>query len=336
MKSKRITLFSLALCITTGISNLCAQMDANINASPSGLKTLQGRKVIVEVKEEDQKMIDAINKNKKDAGGLQRYKDFIANNNKMLKAAVDKYWKFNSSIEYKTTTELKDIRGKSSDCVILSYRSLSDENFEETHTYSIPLIWYDRGERTANQEPDYYVYLPVASLTESPSPEEWVYEQADYDFAILQIQAAMNYMISTNKQITYENYGKQMAEANCGKMQGLSLVIDKKQCDEKADESSIKQFYKGPFELTDGTAGSNLVNRTKGKEVIFSFPYGIASGSMGMVVTSALYFAKGVINCETGELMYYYKPPGGMGMGTATTWQYELRKYLFYYMGKCK
>ena len=343
MKIEKILLFSFAICMVSLGTNLHAQMDNRISGDPATFKMLKSRVAIVEVKEEDPEMIAALSKNKKDPEALQHYKDFIINNNKMLKQAIDKYWKFNSTIQYKTTSELKDIIGTSNQFVIISYQTLTGGTFERrtggspVATYGMPLIWYYRSEKAANKEPDDYMYLPVASLPDNEaSPECWGYAQSDYDFAIMQMQANIQYMIQVNKKVLYEDYIKDVWQTNCGKMQNETLVIDKNQLDEKTDESDIKKYYKGPYALTDGQANDDFENHEQGKEIVFSYAYGIASGSISFVTTSALYFSKAIVDCGTGNIMYYYRPPNGMALGGGSTYQYGLRKLVFYYMQKCK
>lgn len=339
MKTKKITLLSLAISMVSGITNLHAQMDNSINGDPAAFKMLQSRTVIVEMKEEDPKMVAYISKNPKSADGLKRYKDFIANNNSMLKKAVDTYWKFNSSIQYKTTTELANIIGKSSDYVIISFRSVGEGSLEQGNydTYSIPLLWFDRSERNGNEEPDDYVYLPPNSISdEAARPEEWRYVQSDYDFAVIQLQAHINYMISADTKMIYEEYAKIMSQQNCGKMKDNTLILDKDQLDNNADDRSIETLYKGLFDVTDGQANVVFENHEDGKQIVFSFPYEIVSGSTDVVTNLAFHFAKAAVDCKTGELLYFYKPSGDMGKGSTTTWQYGLRKNLFSNMGKCK
>ncbi|HTA26348.1 MAG TPA: hypothetical protein VK809_01065 [Bacteroidia bacterium] len=336
MKNYKIFLVALFVCLLP-FTNLHAQMDGFINAGPSDLKIMQSRTLLVEIKEEDQKVEASLAKNKKDPDAVQHYKDFITNNNSMLKKAVDKYWKFNSTVQYKTSSDLMKLVGKSDQYVIISFQGITGDNFEETTAFDMPVIIYNRSERTGKQEPDDYMYMPPSSIPDNPNSECWTYAQSAYDFAIIQMQANIDYMIKNNKKIRYLDYAKKISEEKkCGELQTETLVMDNSMLDDKVDESAIKSFYKGPIELTDGKSDETFENHVQGKEVIFSFPYGVASTSISIATISALYSAKAIVDCKTGELIYFYLPPSGMNMGTATTWQFKLRKYFFYYMQKCK
>jgi len=319
-RMKIITLLSL---VAIGLK-LSAQIDPKIRAKPDDLKMLQGRTVIVEVEEEDARVVAKLSKKEKDADRLQEYRDFIANNNTMLKNAVDKYWKFNSSIEYKTTTELQDIKGKSKDYVIISFESIWSEG---RSTFCVPEIWYNRSE--GKDGPDCMIFLPPSSIPEKETdPTMWSYVQADYDFAIEQMQAYIKYMITTDKRIYFADYAKKMTETNCSQIKNGTLVIDKDQLGEGVDKDAIKSEYKGPFVITDQKAYSNAFeNQEQGKEVVFSFPYDILGGITGY----NLMFAKIVVDCSTANIVFYYR---GESMGVNYPY-YDIRKQVFDYMERC-
>ncbi len=71
---------------------------------------MANRTLIVELLEEDPKVIDKLSKKKKRAAKLQEYKDFITFYNDMIKDAVSKYWTFNENIEYRSATEVEKNR----------------------------------------------------------------------------------------------------------------------------------------------------------------------------------------------------------------------------------
>lgn len=334
----RITFLPLVTILCCAILP-CAKTQAQIAVAnemdAKFLTKVKDRTVIVEVKEEDPKVVAKLSKKDKNADRLQHYRDFISNSNDMLKKAVDKYWKFNTNIEYKTTTELNDMRGKSKDNVyyeIISVAILQDIGGAtyDPNALSVPVVCYDNSGITNSYEHDFSMYLPVASVPEKENnPFMWGYVQADFDFAIIEMQANFNYTIANNKKIKFEDYGKLMSKQNCGKAQNSTLVIDRAQLGEKVTESDIKSEYKGPIELTDGqTYNDAFDNQEAGKEVIFSFAYGIAKGSFG---GSTLFFSKAVVNCATGEIEYYYKPP----MFGVMWIMWDIRKQIFDYIQKC-
>jgi hypothetical protein len=333
MRSTFLPLVAILCCaILPGVKTQ-AQIAIGNEMDAKFLTKVKDRTVIVEVKEEDPKVVAKLSKKDKNADRLQHYRDFISNSNDMLKKAVDKYWKFNANIEYKTTTELKDIRGKSKDNVyyqIISVTTIQDDGQDFFSDLSIPVVCYDNSGITSNYEHDFSMYLPVALIPEKESnPCMWSYVQADFDFAIIEMQANFNYTIANNKKIKFEDYGKLMGKQNCGKAKNSTLVIDLAQLGEKVTESDIKSEYKGPIELTDGQTYNNAFdNQEAGKEVIFSFAYGIAKGSFG---SSTLFFSKAVVNCATGEIEYYYKPP----MFGVMWIMWDIRKQIFDYIEKC-
>jgi hypothetical protein len=330
-----------AVClILTGFSLLSfstkSQISPHINGGPKDFITLKGRTLVVELMEEDQKVVDKLTKKNK-TDELNLYKNFISTYNADIKVAVDKYWTFNKKVEYKKKSELDDVIGKSEDYVIMFYRELGDidMDFASASSLGIPVLAYNRSDRSQKKDPDYDIYLPPIAMPDKATKcSEWTYSQSSYNFAVREMQANIEYMIKTNKKYEFEEYACKMSDDNkCKRLTGETLQILKSQEDPKGRVKEMKDAYTAPFQfIDDKNFNDDFVSEASGKENMFILPWGLAKGSIGFIHQTSIVYMKVVIDCKTGDINFAHKP--GMMEGE------EMAKFVlpitFENMDKCK
>ena len=105
-----------------------AQISPKFQGEVKELKELQSRTLIVEILEEDPKILKKLDKPKKQ-DDLIDYKLFIKQFNEEFKIYAAKYWKLNTKIEFKTTTEVLALnKAKDKSYAILRFYNLKDNN----------------------------------------------------------------------------------------------------------------------------------------------------------------------------------------------------------------
>jgi len=299
---------------------------------------LKGRTMVVELFEEDQKVVDKLTKKNK-TDELAMYRNFISTYNADIKIAVDKYWTLNKKIEYKKKSELTDIIGNSKDYVIMFYRELGDIDMDlSVSSLSVPVIAYNRSERSQKKDPDEEIYLPPVSYPKDANKASYFgYTQSSYNFAIREMQANIQYMLKMNKKIIYEDYACKMSDENkCKKLQQSNILILKSELDPKSsskDMKDMKDAYNGPFQFVeDKDFIDAFVNETDGKSDMFILPWGLAKGSFGPISQTSLVFMKVIIDCKTGDVLYAHKA----GMMEGEEMMRVIKPVTFEHMDKCK
>jgi hypothetical protein len=82
---------------------------------------LRNRILLVEIQEEDENVVAELKKNPKKAKQLANYKKGIVDFNTSIKKTIQKYWTFNSQIEYKTFGEINALKSNSSEAGKYAY-----------------------------------------------------------------------------------------------------------------------------------------------------------------------------------------------------------------------
>jgi hypothetical protein len=207
MKIFKISLVAVIFCGLLPAPKLHAQVPMPMKIDPSFVEREKSKTVIVEMMEEDPKLVEKLSKKEKNADRLQHYRDFISSNNVMLKKAVDKYWKFNTDIQYKTTSELYDYKKENKGFMVLSVgfiASGSSNNWDVSKDIFIPVLYYTNSGSSSDFNYDYEVYLPAASIPDKePNARMWSYMQCDYDFAIREMLASFDYVKSSGQKTKF-------------------------------------------------------------------------------------------------------------------------------------
>jgi hypothetical protein len=310
MKNKN--LIWLGLCSFLLCNPLLAQISGKYYGEKEDFKKMAKRTLIVEILEEDADVIKNLSKKEKRAKQLEEYKNFIKHYNEMIRAAVPKYWTYNATIEYKTTTQIEDLqKSKSNKFVLLSYFELGDSDLDyiERSDLVVPALRYTRIEEP-NRKPDYKIYLPSSFIRAGKR-----YLEADFKVALEGMQNNIKYNIKNDKTPQFQDYTEEVSEKNCSRLKNLTLLLEKKQLYEKVTEQEAQAAFGAKIEwVGESDIEKHVVGKTKGMAAMFSIPYALAKGGVGPISTSTLGFFKIVIDCETGDILWSNNP-GNMPIG---------------------
>src|SRR5687768_16368509 len=158
------------LLLATGLTVSTFTVQAQITkALPNEYKEIKTRPLIIEMLEEDKEFIDSrtekLAKAKKQEAkdelqsDIDNHKNFVSGYNNAIKAAVQKYWDLNKTVEYKTTKEVEALRkAKNNQYSVLFFTESSTSVTNNGHTYrpgiNLPTLNYSRVEKSL-AKPDY-------------------------------------------------------------------------------------------------------------------------------------------------------------------------------------
>lgn len=296
-------LLLIAICFVSFLGK------AQIKGSHKDLKDLTSRPLIVEILEEDSKTLKDLSKPKR-AGDLYFYKNFIKEFNEDFKNFVQKYWKLNRNIEYKGSSEIEALNKQKnkSYAVIRFLPLLEKDNFAPKSGNCIPSISYS----TIENDVQCRTFISSNSLG-----SEKTFSEKDYRIALETLQSSVNWSIENGKSINGEDYIEKMATANCSKLTGKTLLVADNAMLKESMKEGAKQNYGenlkfvSEIELNDAYA-----NKNKNSAVLITVPYGVMTGGAGggfaAVSLSMFVFYKIIVDCETGEILWMYKPHGLM------------------------
>ncbi len=328
---KRVTKFVLVVFILSLSHYAYSQISPKIYGKPADLKAMAKRTLVVELLEEDPKVIEKLSKKKKRPEKLQKYKDFIALYNEMIQDAVSKYWTFNENIEYLSAMEVKDIiKAKDKKYVILSYFELGDIDDEwiDRSDLKVPALRYQRAERTLRM-PDYKIYLPSSFVRDGQD-----YLESDFKFAIICMQANIRWIIENNKILHFSKYAEKIAEENCSKLKSMTLLVDSEYLFKTTTESKVRSVYKSDLEFVHAEQlDKTFVSGEMNKAVLFTIPYALLKGSSPGRDSATLVYFKVIVDSETGEILWVHNLSK---MGYGENFQSTLIKAEFKRMVECR
>jgi len=308
-----------------------AQINGKYYGEKEDFKKLAKRTLLVEILEEQPDVIKRLSKKESRAKQLEEYKGFIAHYNELIRKAVPKYWTYNANIEYKTESEIAELKkAKSNKYAVLSYFELSDSDldFAERSDLTVPALRYTRIEEP-NRKPDYKIYLPSSYIREGKK-----YLEADFRVALLGMQENIKFNIKKDKTPQFQEFTEEVSEKNCSKLKDLTLLVEKDLLFKKLTIQEAQAAYGAKIEwVGEAEIEKNMVDQTKGKAALFSIPYGIAKGNIGPISSSTLVFFKIVVSCETGEILWTNNP-GNLPIGKNVS--HQLMEKEFKNMAQCK
>ena len=299
-----------------------AQVSDRINAEPAELKKLANRILVVEMPEENAKVIEDFPK-KKAAQKTEAYRASIASYREQIEPAVKAHWKFNEQIEFKTTSEIVQLfKQKSSKHVVLMKVLLMDGGGISAYSFGfgVPALMLTRTDGEDNKitkkgevvirNHDFQSYLVVSP----DSAEREGYTPATMKATLVLMQDYLNWNIKNKKSQTFMNYSKEMGKKNCGDLAKRTLLIDKngglyKGCTPEEAHSS----YAYTLILVDRSElESTYMSGDESKAVLFSVPVGTIQGN---IIMTYLAYSKYVLDPVSGEIMTAQNP--GIGKSIA-------------------
>ncbi len=301
-------LLLLTICLVSFVGR--AQVSSYFHGGIKDFNNLKTRTLIVELLEEDEKILKKLAKPKY-AEDLIAYKKMIRLYNQEISIYAKKYWTLNSTIEIKNQSEVEALKKeRNRSYAVLRNLRLNDKDLDFRSSLYVNAFVYTRIESSLDS-PDSQAYMPVFSKS-----AEVLLNESDYKFCLETLQANINYIVSTKKNENSENYIKLMAEGNCTLIKNKTLLVKESLLHEKVTKESCLKKYNGNLQIvTDEEVSKAFVNKDKDKVVLFSVPYEIGKGSLGPVGQSFIMSYKVVVDCETGKILYLFMPRGFAVMG---------------------
>lgn len=264
MKKILILISTIVLAYTQGQAQ-------KVHAEPSEFKQIFARPMIVELLEEDPKILAHLQKViKKHPQALQDYRSFIALYNENIRMAVDKFWTVNKEIEYRSTSDIQTLVKKKNTTYSVLYYSESAEQFVDYTTNKnlvVPTLNFTRMEHH-NGKVDYSIFLPISFLI--PHDD---YIETDLIFGVQFIQRNIEYMIEKNVKMSASAYAKTFGVI-CTLLQTKTLLLDNKLMSNNASTEEIKNNYKYKFTFAEAKKINEAVETSDPESAyLVSLPY---------------------------------------------------------------
>jgi hypothetical protein len=270
------------------------------HAEPSEFQKIFNRTLLVEVLEEEPRILKHLEKSlKKHPGAIEDYKGFIKLYNEKIQLAVNKFWTLNEQIEFWPTSRIDSLVKAHNDEYTCLYYSESAEQFVDYmtgHNLVVPTLNYTRIEHH-NKKVDYSIYLPVSFLL--PHDE---YIETDLIFGVQFMQRNIEYMMEKNKKISATAYAK-MFGASCTLLETKMLLLDNGLLSDSVSMHEIKDNYKYKFSFVPASKINEAVEHT-GEEYAYlvSMPYELASAG-GPGAAKQIVCMRLIIDAKNGNIL---------------------------------
>lgn len=306
---KPIFLILLAF-VSTSLLN--AQVVDKIWANPAELKTLSKRTLVVELPEENPKVIDGFPKKTAEQDAAA-YRESLAAYRTVIEPAIRGHWKWNENIEFLPTSRIVELfKQKSTKHVALLKVVLTTDMGVGAYTFGmgVPALVLTRtdGDGKVNKKGelrlikhDYQMYL--ATTTDDNGRETYTPERMQ--FTLSQMQKHLAWIIKKGKSENYLKYCKEMAKQNCTRLKKKELLVDENGLHRSTTIDEAKGEFAGgtlsfvPERELDKAYGA----REAGKAALFDMPVGSASGTLLVVTITRLVYMKVAVDTETDEVL---------------------------------
>lgn len=286
---------------------LNGQVSSYFHGDAKVFSNLKTRNLIVELLEPDEKVVKKISKPKY-ANDLKLYNEMISNYNSEIQLYAKKYWNLNTSIEFKTKTEVEELKNqKNKSYAILRNLRLKDIDidFGSKSNLFVTSIVYTRIESNYNKA-DSQVYIPLVSKLAG----KFLFE-SDYKFCLEILQSNINHIITNKKNINSEKFIQLKSKGNCNQISMKTLLIkDGLLYDKTAKDKCIAAYGGNVRFVSDAEFDKAFIDKAADKVCLFSVPWEIGKGGIGPISQSFVMSFKVVVDCQTSNLLYQIFPNG--------------------------
>lgn len=270
--------------------------------------------LLVGLEEENPKTLKTLFKSKDD---LQDYKDQIQGNNNALKFAIENYWKYSSSIEYKPLTEATKMAKENPEkYVLLSFFKYTDyERLQTGHGMNGQRAgWSGTGANMKYNPSTHYSHatnhIMIISMKMSETkltiflPSLYV-SNADAVYGITQLQYMVR-LFEQNPTESLRSVFKKVILKNGPKLKNKTLLLNKEDLDKELTEKAIKLLYPYPFKIVSSEEiDKAILNKTPGLAYVQIVT---APGGKGNI------FIHYLTNAEDGEILGIEYPKFAIGL----------------------
>ncbi|WP_422359224.1 hypothetical protein [Reichenbachiella sp.] len=305
---KRTVLFQFILIITP-LANSVSLWGQVTSTNPEIIDELISRTLIVEQLETDQKTVDFYDKkianakkqNLKDKYTTQKgeYLMFPKKYNELISRAANKILKSHPSIEYKTSSEVEQLRKiGSSGYTVLYYEPFTTVG-SNLHIKSI------KYSRIESKKADYSFFLPAIPYRD----ETEIMEYEDYKIAL---KLMINHLEATkaqqNKNYSFHNYAKDQSTQNCSEKSRYSLTIDQKMVQKNESKESMSKAFGNSVNPVPTAELLKLIENDVDQIIALAIPLNIVSGTSPAntaikISSSNVNVFKCLVNTKTGKIL---------------------------------
>lgn len=300
MKKLLITVLIFSLGMVTANAQ---KFDFEFDVKITDYNNIGKRKLAVALLEEDSRAIAEYTRNKgSNPKGLENYKAFIKSYNENIEKAVAKYWKLNTTVEYKKLKEIKKlVDDKDRDYAVLAPIEANSSKEYLTHEKgsATMLVLYK------TEKPDEYAYkimMPYSfSRADGNNP------LSDYYFTIQAAAANISYMIEKKKTSDFVDFMETQAIANCKELKNKNLLVERELIGAAIEKREIKGYYKNKFEIV---AKNDVVTEAVTAEneencYIVLIPYTVYTNPMAREPKPILLCYKLIVDAGDGTILNY-------------------------------
>lgn len=295
----------LLLIIAVGLPAAIAQkFSFDFDAKATDYTSIGKRKLAVELLEEDGRAISKFTRNKEDyPKGVENYQKYVRSYNENMKNLMPKFWKLNTTIEFKTPKEVKKlIEARDKDYVILQAKEVGggEEFITRFDGTAISLILF-RAEKSGTI--DYKIMLPYSS-----SRNDQCNTTPDFTFTIQAAAANIEYMMEKKTTATFPDFMETKAIANCKDLKDKTLLLEPDVLSPKADKKTIKEYYDKKFEVLKKDL--SLVNNAVETQdpamcYVVLIPYSTYQNPFASEPRTYVLCYKLIVNAADGKIMNY-------------------------------
>lgn len=262
---------SLVLSSALVLLMIMKSYSQSIHIAAKDYEKMFNRKLVVELLEEDIKVVKHLEKaSKKHPEHLVDYRNFIARYNQYVKIVVDKFWTLNKPIEYKTKSEIKPlISAKDTSYMVLYYSESSEQfvDYKTNHYVVLPTLNYTRMEHH-NKKIDYSVHLPVSFLRPNDA-----YIESDLIFAVQLIQINLDYNKNNEKKYNAATFAKHQGH-RVKDLESKTLLLDHIVEEDSISILEIKKHYHFNYKFaTPQEINDAVLNSDTKYAYLVSMPY---------------------------------------------------------------
>lgn len=259
---------SIRFCLQTALALLWLLCSVSLAQAQYGsgniqqIQKLEGRTLIV-IQEEVSARIIKILKTKRRPDQLERYQQKVAAYNASMQEAVEKFWRFDTQVIYKTFSEAEKLY-KSKEYAVLFCATIENNKRvgERGGKMHQGLAW---SYQDVNQKRDYwdkYTVMQIRLIEELQQPEPIFSqnlanifpEKADLVFGL----QALHHYLETDKSGKEVNFKKAM-QVSSEELSDKTLLLKQEWMNTSLSENEVKSLYPYPVQISDAATFNNLV-----------------------------------------------------------------------------
>lgn len=285
--------------------------------TPTVLKNMNQRPLLVELLEVNEKLIAKLSKSKKPKKSEKNavikdfYVKFINDYNNFIKIAVKKHWKLNTDISFKTTSEIDELNKLDKKYSVLFYSEHLNGNPLDGHlnyfnhfNEASPGLRYSRIEKrdVVGRHPDYSFFIP------QPNTRKNTILLSDL---IITIKLMHNHLNATlknksEKNFSFKRFAQKQASENCLNFQNkTNLLVKNTDIKETLFFKHNNKHPKRKLILKNDAEISELIINEKEEFACLLFLYGFPTNENTGGQPTPKYF-KSFIDLSTGEIYSIY------------------------------